>query len=58
VDLLPGFGVTADFADLRILENRAVEICGFLGLRVEPQTRGDIAYSFILFPFVRLPTTR
>ena len=45
VNLLSGLGVSADFSDLGILEDRAIEFCRFLGLRVEPQARRDLVFG-------------
>jgi hypothetical protein len=37
VNLLSGFGVTADRADLGILEDRAIELRRLFGFGIEPR---------------------
>src|SRR5262245_55925542 len=41
MNITPRFGVAADLAELRVLEDRAIELCRLLGFGVEPETRCD-----------------
>src|SRR3954454_2176268 len=48
VRFLSSLGVASDFEDLRVLENRGVELRGVFGLVVEPQTGRYFLHGVLL----------
>src|SRR5206468_13129427 len=44
-----GVAVAADLGDLRVLEDRYIEVRGLLRLRVEPEERCDLLHVFFSF---------